>query len=582
MVVSPQTPLHTQGLSRKVTRGWGRVKVTRVLGDLRQKFPAQQKLIRCCIWNYAPVISRPTSSPMSSSPSNYVSRLLPLRMPRVCVAVTGKDPAELIDKAEGLVRDNPFLELRLDYLLRPGLALPKIRLFFEVYPHAVVIATCRRASSGGKFKGTVAAQLEILNKAAAAGCQLVDIELQTASKLKPQQLQKLRSQAALILSFHDFHATKKLDETLAKMEAYPADFYKVVSTATTLYDNVLMMKFLEKQSDRHSLVGLSMGEQGIISRVLGVRAGSAFTFAAVSPGEQTAPGQVTAQDLRSVYRIEQVDVATRVYGVAGDPVSHSLSPIIMNTAMRRENVNAVYLALHAKTLKDLLACVRDIPIHGLSITMPYKETILPHLDNTDSHTSKIGACNTVVRAQDGKLYGFNTDTAGVVRPLEQRLALEGARVLVLGAGGAARAAVFGLKERGSEVFILNRSVAAAQKLSRQAKARTVKRPDLKKLSFDVIINATPVGMANDRESPINESEINAKYVFDMVYDPAETRFLKAAKERGAQIIPGIEMFVHQAARQFEIWTGKPAPWDDMLRVVTIALQERAAKAAAKK
>jgi len=518
---------------------------------------------------------------MSSSPSNYVSRLLPLRMPKVCVAVTGEDPVELIEKAESLIRDNPFLEFRLDYLPRPGLALPKIRSFFEVYPHAVVIATCRRASNGGKFKGTVAAQLEVLSKAAAAGCQLVDVELQTVSKIKPQQLQKLRSQAAVVLSFHDFHATKKLDETLAKMEQYPADFYKVVSTATTLYDSVLMMKFLEKQSDRHSLVGLCMGEQGIISRVLGVRAGSAFTFAAVSPGEQTAPGQVTAQDLRSVYRIEQVDVATRVYGVAGDPVSHSLSPIIMNTAMRRENVNAVYLALHAKTLKDLLACVRDIPIHGLSITMPYKEAILQHLDNTDSHTSKIGACNTVVRAQDGKLYGFNTDTAGVVRPLEQRLTLEGARVLVLGAGGAARAAAFGLKERGCEVFILNRSVAPAQKLARQAKARTVKRPDLKKLAFDVIINATPVGMANSRESPLNENEINAKYVFDMVYDPAETRFLKAARERGAQVIPGIEMFVHQAARQFEIWTGKPAPWDDMLRVVTIALQERTAKAAAK-
>jgi 3-dehydroquinate dehydratase / shikimate dehydrogenase len=519
---------------------------------------------------------------MSSSPSSFVQRFLPLRLPRVCLAVTGSDPSELLEKAEGLVRDNPFLEFRLDYLPRPGLALPKIKRFFELNPHAVVIATCRRANNGGKFRGSVASQLDVLAKAAGAGCQLVDVELQTATKCKPAQLQKLRTRAALILSFHDFHATKKLDATLEKMRSLPADFFKVVSTATTLYDNVVMMRLLEKESDRHSLVGLCMGEQGIISRVLGVRAGSAFTFASVSPGEQTAPGQVTAQDLRNVYRIEQVDAATRVYGVVGDPVSHSLSPAIMNTALRRENVNAVYLALHAKTLKDLLACVRDIPIHGLSITMPYKQAILEHLDNTDSHTSKIGACNTVVRAQDGKLYGFNTDTAGVVRPLEQRITLEGARVLVLGAGGAARAAVFGLKERGCEVFILNRSSAPAQKLARQARARSVKRPDLKKLSFDVIINATPVGMANTRESPLNENEINARYVFDMIYDPAETRLMKMAKERGAQVIPGIEMFVQQAARQFEIWTGKPAPWDDMLRVVTIALQERAAKAAAKK
>jgi 3-dehydroquinate dehydratase / shikimate dehydrogenase len=278
-----------------------------------------------------------------------------------------------------------------------------------------------------------------------------------------------------------------------------------------------------------------------------------------------------------------VDAATRVYGVAGDPIGHSLSPAIMNAAFRRENVNAVYLALHAKTLKDLLNCVREIPIHGLSITMPYKEAILPYLDNTDSHTTKIGACNTVVRAQDGKLYGFNTDTSGVVRPLERRLStLQGAKILVLGAGGAARAAVFGLAERGAEVFILNRSIGPAKKLARRAHARSLKRGDLKKHAFDVIINATPVGMGNMRETPLQEKEINARYVFDMIYDPFETRLLQLAKQRGAQIIPGIEMFVHQAARQFEIWTGKPAPQDEMLQVVMLAMQERAARAAVAK
>jgi 3-dehydroquinate dehydratase/shikimate dehydrogenase len=518
---------------------------------------------------------------MTAAPNSYISRHLPLRLPRVCVAVTGSDPVELIEKAEGLIRDNTFLEFRLDYLSRPALALPRIKRFTEYHPQVVAIATCRRKASGGRFRGSRASQLDLLGKAAVAGCHLVDIELQTAAKCKPEQLQRLRNRAALILSYHDFRGTKRLEETLDKMVAISADYYKIVSTATTLYDNVTMMKFLEKRSDKHSLIGLCMGEQGIISRVLGVRAGSVFTFASVSPDEKTAPGQVTAQDLRNTYRIEQVDAATRVYGVAGDPVVHSLSPAIMNTALRRENVNGVYLALHAKALKDLLACVRDIPIHGLSITMPYKEAILKHLDNTDSHTTKIGACNTVVRAQDGKLYGFNTDAAGVVRPLEQRITLEKAKILVLGAGGAARAAVFGLKERGAEVYILNRSVGLAKKLAHRAHARVIKRADLKKLAFDVIINATPVGMGNTRESPLNENEIKARYVFDMIYDPPETRLMKLAKAQGAQVIPGIEMFVHQAARQFEIWTGKPAPWDDMLRVVTIALQERAAPNAAK-
>lgn len=518
---------------------------------------------------------------MTFAANSIVPRLLPLRLPRVCVAVTGSDGAEMVEKAEALVRDNTFLEFRLDYLSRPALALPRIKRFTEYHPHVVSIATCRRVPSGGRFRGSVAAQLDVLGKAAAAGCQLVDVELQTALRVKPQQLEKLRVRAAMILSFHDFRSTKNLEQTLDKLRAYPADFYKIVTTATTLSDNVLMMKFLEKQSDQHSLIGLCMGEQGIISRVLGVRAGSVLTFAAATPEEATAPGQIIAQDLRSVYRIEQVDAATRVYGVAGDPVAHSLSPVIMNTALRRENVNGVYLALHAKTLKDLMTCVREIPIHGLSITMPYKAAILKYLDNTDSHSTKIGACNTVVRAQDGKLYGFNTDTSGVVRPLEQRLPLDGAKVLVLGAGGAARAAVFGLKERGAEVWILNRTAGPAQKLARSARARLLKRPDLKKLTFDVIINATPLGMGSTRESPLGENEIKTRILFDMIYDPPETRLMKMARAQGVQVIPGIEMFVHQAARQFEIWTGKPAPWDDMLRVVTLALQERAAREANK-
>jgi 3-dehydroquinate dehydratase/shikimate dehydrogenase len=156
------------------------------------------------------------------------------------------------------------------------------------------------------------------------------------------------------------------------------------------------------------------------------------------------------------------------------------------------------------------------------------------------------------------------------------MTLTDARILVLGAGGAARAAVFGLKERGAQLFILNRSIPAAQKLARQAKAKTIKRADLKRLDFDVIINATPVGMGNSRDTPLNADEIKAQFVFDMVYDPAETKLLRLAKERGAQVIPGSEMFVHQAARQFEIWTGKPAPREDMLRIVQLALAERVA------
>jgi 3-dehydroquinate dehydratase / shikimate dehydrogenase len=500
-------------------------------------------------------------------------RILRSRIPRVCVAVIGTTAEEMIAKAEGLIRDNPFLEFRLDYLANPAAAMPKVKKLLETRPDAVIIGTCRRAVNGGKFKGSAAAQLEILTKAAAAGCHLLDVEIETAETVRAAEIQKLRNVASIVLSYHDFKATKKLDDVLARMVKVPVEYYKIVTTATTLYDNVVMMKFLERHGHDYWLIGACMGEQGIISRVLSVRAGSVFTFAAASAGEQTAPGQVTYRDLRSTFRIDNVDAATQVYGVAGDPVAHSLSPAMMNLAFRRENVNGIYLALHTKKIDDLLACIRDIPIRGLSVTMPHKQEMVKHLANTDDLVRKIGAVNTVVRSQDGKLYGFNTDVAGIVGPLSDRITLNTARILVLGAGGAARAAVFGLAARGAQVCILNRTVPKAQKLAREAGAKVAKRADLKKLDFDVIVNATSVGMGNNKVSPLESDEIRARIVFDMVYNPVDTKLLQLAKAKGIATIPGYEMFVQQGARQFEIWTGKPAPVDEMRGVVMKALGE---------
>ena len=512
---------------------------------------------------------------MTSDSSTYQPRPFPQRLPRVCVAIFGSSPQEMVEKAEAIAHDNPFMEFRLDYLTNPIQGLPKLKAFLSQHTYVQAIATCRRVGSGGKFKGSLAAQVEVLSKAADAGCQYLDVDLQSARSLKPAEIQKLRAKAGLVLSYHDFKTTKKLNELFAEMKVFPSDLYKVVTTATSLADNVVMMRFLEEQSSQHSLVGVCMGEQGIISRVIGVRAGSVFTFAAASAGEETAPGQIAAKTLRDVYRIDQVDAATKSYGVAGDPIQHSLSPAMMNAAFRRENLNSVYLPLHAKKIEDLVNCIREIPLHGVSITMPYKESILEHLDNCEPLCQRIGACNTVIRGQDGKLYGFNTDVAGVVRPIEQRIHPKGAKILVLGAGGAARAAVFGLKERGAEVFILNRTVATAQKLARQAQAKAIKRDDLKKMSFDVIINATPVGMGGNG-SLLNEKELNARLVMDMVYNPVETRLLRMAREKGLAVISGVEMFVQQGARQFEIWTGKPAPIAEMQYVVVSALRARAA------
>jgi 3-dehydroquinate dehydratase/shikimate dehydrogenase len=519
---------------------------------------------------------------MSLNVPSIASHFLRSRITKVCVSIAGATPAEMIEKASSVVKETPFLEFRLDYLEKPLLALPRFRQFFADNTAATAIATCRRVANGGKFAGSLAAELEVLTKCAAAGFHLVDLELESAEGLKKGDLQKLRDTGiGLLISHHDFTGTHDLDGVFTRIETFHPDFIKVVPTAKALVDNLTLIRFLERMNDHSNIIGICMGDAGIISRVLGVRAGSAFTFAAATLGEETGPGQIAARTLIETYRIDQVDAATKVYGVAGNPIRSSLSPIMMNTAFRRETVNAVYLALQTTRLSDLLKLVHEIPIQGISVTMPLKQEVLSHLERTDPLSARIGACNTVLRAQDGKLYGFNTDVAGITGPLEKRMPLSGARVLVLGAGGAARAAVFGLREKGASVFILNRTAETAQKLARQSGSKTIKKEALAKTTFDAIVNATPIGMAGNKAAPLLEArDLNTKLVFDLVYNPLETPLIHLARQLSIPYITGVEMFVHQGARQFEIWTGKPAPEEEMFRVVLHALRQQAEAAPA--
>ncbi len=506
------------------------------------------------------------------------TQLLRSRVGKICIAIIGDVPSELIEKATLALRDSNFVEFRLDYLKDPLAALPAIKEFLSAHPTATAIATCRRSSDGGRYAGKLLQELDILIKAAAAGCQIVDLPLESAEALSKPDFEKLRNGgAAILLSHHDFAVTKNLESIGDRAKRFDPDFIKIVPTAKHLSDNLLLISFLEKLADSTNVVGICMGDAGVISRVLGVRAGSAFTFAAAGEGDQTAPGQITARTLIDTYRIDQVDAATRVYGVAGDPVRHSLSPLMLNAAFRRETMNAVYLALQTRKLDDLLKLAHAIPLQGFSVTMPLKQEILASLKHSDPLTTKIGACNTVLRAQDGMLYGFNTDVAGIVLPLEKRLSsLRGAKVLVLGAGGAARAAVFGLREKGAEVFILNRTPETAAKLARQSGSKTIKREHLPKTDFDVVVNATPIGMAGHKAvSPLSQEELRSRLVFDLVYNPLETPLLRLARTKNIPVITGVEMFVQQGARQFEIWTGKPAPEEEMLRVVVHALRQQA-------
>jgi 3-dehydroquinate dehydratase/shikimate dehydrogenase len=455
-----------------------------------------------------------------------------------------------------------------------------LKEFMAEHPDVTAIATCRRKENHGHFAGSLTGELDVLLKAAQAGCQIVDLEVESAEEARPTQLEKFReglraAGTALLVSFHDFARTRGLDQAARRITAFEPDFVKVVSTAHTLADNLAVLRLIEDRSRSVHVVGIAMGEEGLVSRVLGPRAGAAFTFASLDDGVETAPGQVTARSLRDLYQLERLDAATRIFGVAGNPISHSLSPLMQNTAFRREHVNAVLLPLKVRALADLLTLVVELPMSGVAVTMPLKREVLPHLANMDPLTAKIGACNTLRTGADGKLYGFNTDVPGVVRPLEKRLKLKGARVALLGAGGAARAAAFGLVEQGAEVFIANRTHEHAVALARAARARALKHEQLAKQHFDVLINSTPCGMPGiKQELPIKENELNAGLVFDLVYNPLETPLLKLAKSRGIRVISGLEMFVQQGARQFEIWTGKPAPEAEMLRAVELELKRR--------
>jgi 3-dehydroquinate dehydratase/shikimate dehydrogenase len=515
---------------------------------------------------------------MPHSASIPPAAFLRSRVGRICVALCGATVSELLERAEAALPESQFLEFRLD-CLRPGenpdRAIAPIAQFLAAHKEVVAIATCRRKQHGGGFAGSLMDELNVLAAATEAGFAIVDLEIESAEQCSAFELTALHeADAALLISFHDFEKHIDLEAVFDRIQRFQPDFVKIVSTAHTLTDGLEMLQWLKRRSGDAQLVGIAMGESGIVSRILSLRSGSAFTFASASEGSATAPGQIVVRTLKDLYRVEDLDQATKIYGVAGNPVSHSMSPLMQNNAFRRERLNAVYLPLKTDSVEDLLNLARQLPLSGISITMPLKQKVLPYLANVDPLTAKLGACNTIRTGADGKLYGFNTDVAGVVRPLEKRMALKGASILILGAGGAARAAVYGLAEKGAKVFLWSRKEATACELAATAGASCITRQQIRATHFDVLINATPCGMTGHQHPlPLEPEEWNARLVFDLVYNPLETPLLKEAKSRGVATIQGVEMFVHQGARQFELWTGKPAPEADMLRVVHFALSK---------
>jgi 3-dehydroquinate dehydratase/shikimate dehydrogenase len=411
--------------------------------------------------------------------------------------------------------------------------------------------------------------MALLEKAARAGCAWCDLEVESVARVDHATIQGLRGAGAqIMISFHDFRRTPaRPDAIVRRLAKYGADVIKIAAQSNKLTDAA---RLLAATRHRKNLVAVPMGEIGLPARILALREGSELAYAAVA--DATAPGQLSVAEMRDLYRADRLDRRTRIYGVIGDPIAHSLSPQMHNAAFAARRVNAVFLPFLVRGVADFLAARAGFGVSGFAVTLPHKQKILRYLDGCDPLAAQIGAVNTVVVRGAGKLYGYNTDYVGVLRAVERRVRLAGSRVLLLGAGGAGRAAAFALCEAGAFVNICARNAQKAKALARAAGAEAIARPHLRGEFFDAVINATPVGMSARDGSPLRANELNCRAVMDMIYRPMETPLLRMARHRGIETVSGIEMFLAQGAAQWEIWMGERAPGDVMRRTVLAALR----------
>lgn len=268
------------------------------------------------------------------------------------------------------------------------------------------------------------------------------------------------------------------------------------------------------------------------------------------------------------------DTETELYCVLGDPVAHSLSPAMHNRAFAHHGLNAVYLSFRVTELESAIGGLRALGIRGASITLPHKARVMAYLDEIDPIAAQIGAVNTIINT-NGRLIGKNSDVSGALAALRDKTDPAAKKILILGAGGAARAIGYGVRTQGARVTIANRSPEAGAALAADLEVDFLPLTEVIPDHFDILINTTPVGMHPAHEiSPIPDDSLSADMVvMDIIYNPLETRLLKAAGQAGCCTIDGLAMFVNQGARQFEWWTGREAPVDLMRQVVVEKLKE---------
>jgi len=492
-------------------------------------------------------------------------------LPKICIALGLGNSKSLLEAARREASaGETFLEFRLDCLQDPEAGPGTISSFLAEFPDSLVLATCRRQANHGKFQGSVQEQLDLLGAAIDHGAHVFDAEIEMA-EAAPEAVAALRLRAQLIVSYHNFEKTPPLGRILKRLQRIPADGYKLVTMAHKQSDGGRLLA-LSRFDARVPAVFLAMGEHGLSSRVLAPVFGSLFTYAAPFSAEGTAPGQISAQQLRHLYRSDRLTRTAKIYGVIASPVRHSISPAVQNRAFQAKRLDAAYLPflVGPGQLKDFFVFADMVSVAGFSVTIPHKRAVVKMLDQVDPLAKRIGAVNTVYR-KAGKWRGANTDVSGVLIPLQKHLRLHNATVLIAGYGGAARSAACALADAGAEIFITGRDPKKARLLANFCDGAALTPEEANARTFQVLVNATPLGMFPHVEESFFEDRIPAEIVFDMVYNPRETRLLKLAREQGKVVIPGIEMFLEQAIQQFELWTGEAAPRAVMEKAAAEAL-----------
>ena len=487
----------------------------------------------------------------------------------ICAVVAAKDAKSMTRQLLRALPSTRTIELRLDWLAGDHEIARFLRQLAVKCPRATLLATCRRREAGGRYRGTIAHQLLQLAEALRAGCTWYDLEIESASKVPPELLDVLLGEGRQITSAHFFRAMPhSLTQTVRQLLTTRPAAIKVAAQCDSLAAGLRLLRLTR---GRRNVIAVPMGEVVMPLRILAHRLGSALSYAPVE--NPTAAGQASLSEMLRLYRANLITRRTRVYGVIGDPIAHSLSPQLHNAGFQARKMDAVYLPFLVHNLRDFLAAIAPLGVAGFSVTLPHKESILRHLDDCDPLAASIGAVNTVVVRGGTKLYGYNTDYVGVLRAIGQRIPLRGSRVLIVGAGGVARAVAFALAQAGAAVCILARRKERAAALARAIGGEAIARAGLARQFFDAIVNATPVGMDPDvHRSPLESRELNCRLLFDTIYRPRRTKLMQLAARRGIEVVSGVEMFIAQGTAQWEIWTGERAPVAPMRRAVMDALR----------